>query len=101
MRERQVNSQLVEHRVTPPDEHAAVPVVLARFNVAVGGRFVRLFFEGSYAKGAAGAGFEFERLAAMNIAKAGVAMGRNDAESDQRIGIFGGDFKAGAKRCLE
>ena len=93
--------QFVEDGVAPPDEHAAVPVVAAGFDIAVGRRLVGLFLERLHAVRAAGLAANRQRFAAMDVAQAGVAVRRDDAEGDQRIRDLGDDVKAGFDRVLK
>src|SRR5207244_1390193 len=58
---REVDAQLVEDSVAAPDEHAAVPVVPAGFDVAVGGGLVGLFAEHLHAVSAGGAPADGQR----------------------------------------
>jgi hypothetical protein len=85
--------QFAQHGVAAPDEHSAVPVVAAGFDVTVGRRLVGLFAEGLHAVSAG----DREGVAAMNVAQACVAVGGNNSEGDQKIRLLRDHVKRLAK----
>src|SRR5207247_11033213 len=70
-------------------------------DVRVGGRLLRLCLEAEDAIGADETGAGAQRLAAVNVAQARVAVRRHDAESDQRTGLRGDDGEGGADGGLK
>jgi hypothetical protein len=94
----QVSRKFVQHRVGAPDEHTAVPVVPAGFDVAVGGGLIGLLFERQHLVRAAEAP---DRLTAVDITQARVAVRGDDAERDQRVGNLTRDVEGGLDLRLE
>ena len=92
-----MNRQFAQHRVAVPDEHSAVPVVPAGFDESVGQGLVRLFVKAQDLVRAIHA----QRIAAMNVAQTGVAVGRHDSECDQRTGPIADDLERRIQALLK
>jgi hypothetical protein len=92
-----MDGDLVQDRIAAPDEHAAVPVVSAGFDESIGEGFIRFFVESLHMEGPRDA----QRVAAMNVAQAGVAIGGDDSEGDQRLGAIGDNLEGGSEALLE
>ncbi len=90
-------AQRVEHGLRPPDEHAGVPEVLPRVQVALGGGEVGLLPEG----GRLGRAFDLGGRALLHVAETGGRRGRRDAQGDQRPGPDGEAVVGGAQRVGE
>ena len=95
---RQQLAELVEHRARLPDEHAGVPPVVARVQVALGGRPVGLLLEREHPTHVRVAR---DRLAPVQVAVPRVSGGRHDAERHQRARVGLGDLETLAQRLLE
>src|SRR4051812_19172721 len=96
-----MNPELIENSVTAPHEHPAVPVVAARFDIPVGGRFIRFLAEHLHAICAATASAHRKRLATVNVTKSSVPVRGDDAESHQRIRMLRDDVETRFDRALK
>ena len=88
--------QLIEQQLGGGDEHAGVPEVLARFDVALGLFDVRLLNKlGNFASGVCA----FDSAAGLDVTKANRRFGRGDSDGDDFA--RGGNFDCLANGLFE